>query len=163
MPYKDPATRRVKHAAYRRKRRALNLEPKQKHAPDYLMKQKEYRMRPEVRSIAAERARKWTAANPEKRRLISRRNILKRHGLTIELFDAMVAAQNGVCAICHQGTKSLLGEYLSVDHCHKTGFVRGLLCGSCNTLIGQIDDSIDILESMISYIRRNAPTREDAR
>jgi hypothetical protein len=102
-----------------------------------------------------EKSRAYTARNPEKRRLISRRSILKRYGLTIDQYDQMLAEQNGLCAICHERKGSLISDRMAVDHDHKTGKVRALLCGQCNTLIGHIDDNIEWLESAIDYLKRH--------
>lgn len=95
---------------------------------------------------------------PEK---LSRTNYKKRlksrYGLTIEAYQDILDFQNGTCAICHQpetaknskgGTKTL-----AVDHDHETGEVRGLLCDNCNLGLGRFSDSIDLLESAISYLR----------
>jgi 5-methylcytosine-specific restriction endonuclease McrA len=58
---------------------------------------------------------------------------LKRlYGLSVTEYDALLAAQNGKCAICGRDTANRLGHNLAVDHDHSTGEVRGLLCASCN-------------------------------
>lgn len=63
---------------------------------------------------------------------------LRRHyKITGADYDAMHAAQGGVCAICGQPSKT--GK-LAIDHCHSTGRVRGLLCISCNRGIGYLGD-----------------------
>lgn len=84
---------------------------------------------------------------------------LKRYNLTIEQYDEISAAQNNVCAICHfpETNKHQSGttKDLAVDHCHKTGKVRGLLCFRCNVAIGKMRDSVDILKSAISYLEKN--------
>lgn len=60
-----------------------------------------------------------------------RKNRLKRtYGLTLKQYDKMVEDQDGVCAIC--GSVNENGHRLAVDHNHKTGKVRGLLCRKCN-------------------------------
>jgi hypothetical protein len=65
----------------------------------------------------------------------------------------MFTAQNGCCAICetHAGKG---GDKLCVDHDHATGQVRGLLCGRCNTGLGQFKDSVPNLTRAISYLKR---------
>ncbi len=62
----------------------------------------------------------------------------------------MYSIQEGKCYICQTVPKRL-----AIDHCHKTGEVRGLLCGNCNTALGMINDSAEILTSMLEYIRRH--------
>lgn len=59
------------------------------------------------------------------------------------------ARQNGKCAIC--GIIPL--RRLSVDHCHKTGKIRGLLCHYCNTALGMFKDDTEIIEKALVYLR----------
>ena len=68
--------------------------------------------------------------------------------------------QNYVCAICfnpeirvHRLTQTVTS--LSVDHCHKTGKVRGLLCHSCNTALGLLKDNTDVMRLAINYLETN--------
>jgi hypothetical protein len=71
-----------------------------------------------------------------------RRKRLRRFGLEPEDYDAMLEAQGGVCAICGQPeTVVRYGQVqpLSVDHDHKTGQVRGLLCHRCNIRVGWVE------------------------
>lgn len=68
----------------------------------------------------------------------------------------MVAAQNGVCAICGNGETSKRQRSLSVDHDHETGAVRGLLCNRCNPMLGYARDDIAILQAAISYLQTHA-------
>ena len=80
-------------------------------------------------------------------------------GMTLEKFAELEAKQNGLCAICFKPeTRTHKGKTwrLSVDHCHKTGKVRGLLCAACNLMIGKARDEIAILESAISYLSTNS-------
>lgn len=86
----------------------------------------------------------YAAKSKEDVRLIS----LKRFGLTTAAYRAMLAAQNGGCAICG-GTKKL-----SVDHCHKSGAIRGILCNKCNLAIGHFDDDEERLSRAIEYLKR---------
>jgi hypothetical protein len=70
----------------------------------------------------------------------------------------MLEDQNNECKICKKPESKTDKRYgriikLSVDHCHKTGKVRSLLCSACNAALGQIDDSIQLLESMINYLK----------
>ncbi len=68
-----------------------------------------------------------------------RKNHLKRtFGLTLKQYDQMSERQNGVCAICGNINKS--GRRLYVDHNHKTGKIRGLLCHKCNTYLSALED-----------------------
>lgn len=60
------------------------------------------------------------------------------YSLTIEDYERILAYQKGLCYICAKTNPS--GVRLSVDHCHKTGQVRGLLCQRCNRVLGKIED-----------------------
>jgi len=78
-------------------------------------------------------------------------------GLTLEDYEKMSDSQGGLCAICCKPeTATQLGvlKRLSVDHDHKTGKVRALLCMKCNLAIGYADDNIELMEKAIQYIRR---------
>ena len=73
-----------------------------------------------------------------------------RYGLTSEQFEDMRLAQEGRCAICR--IEAL--PRLHIDHNHKTGKVRGLLCGNCNKGIGLLRDNPDFLQSAMEYLQR---------
>jgi hypothetical protein len=91
--------------------------------------------------------------NKEQSRMASsKRHMLRREfGLTPEQYQAMLVQQNYGCAICKE-TGHTNGRAMSVDHDHATGKVRGLLCSSCNTGIGQLKESPVILEAAIKYL-----------
>ena len=72
-----------------------------------------------------------TPATPEVRK---RWNLARRYGLTPKQYDDLVESQGGVCAIC-EGKM----ERPCVDHDHKTGDVRGVLCHGCNLLVGALE------------------------
>lgn len=69
----------------------------------------------------------------------------------VENYNSLFNLQYGKCRIC--GThQSELKAALCVDHCHKTGKVRGLLCHECNTGIGKFKDDKDLLIRAIEYL-----------
>ena len=75
----------------------------------------------------------------EKGKLIRRKQDLKKsYNITLEDYDHMFEQQKGVCAIC--GKVDVTGRRLAVDHDHKTGKVRGLLCTRCNVRVGILED-----------------------
>lgn len=106
----------------------------------------------EKRLAAAAAARK---ADPEKYRRIDLAQSLRVYGLTVERFDQMVATQGGMCAICRRPPNGR-GRRLHVDHDHVSGRVRGLLCHSCNTSIGHLAESAEILARAIVYLTSSA-------
>ena len=78
------------------------------------------------------------------------------YGVTRDQYQEMLCAQEGKCAACGQG-ETMLGRSgvvrsLSVDHCHKTGHVRGLLCDRCNNILGRAKDDVGVLRRLASYI-----------
>lgn len=86
--------------------------------------------------------------------------------ITLADYNAMLAAQNGVCAICSKPETSVQGgkvRFLAVDHAHdETGSVRGLLCMNCNSCIGRMNDDPELLEKAAAYLRRHAAKKEAA-
>lgn len=81
---------------------------------------------------------------------------LKRlFGITIDIYEEMHKNQNGLCVICKKPEVSFKIKSLSVDHCHKTGFVRGLLCTNCNQGIGHFFDNVDLMNNAIKYIKQS--------
>lgn len=98
---------------------------------------------------------KWKAENPEKRREYVRASMAKqRYGVTRQHFQAMMDAQSGRCAICSI-EREKLSKNLSIDHDHKTGVVRGLVCQPCNLILGYSADDIEVLKSAIAYLERH--------
>lgn len=79
----------------------------------------------------------------------NRRNWLKRYGMTLEQYNELLNSQNGTCAICKTPPTR---KHLSIDHCHSSGAVRGLLCITCNTMIGHAREEVSRLESAIQYL-----------
>jgi hypothetical protein len=77
-----------------------------------------------------------------------RRFRFKLYGVTEEQFQTLLKKQNGVCAIC--GRKQRNGYSLCIDHNHKTGAVRGLLCLSCNTMLGWLQMNRSNIEKYLS-------------
>ncbi|MER5507235.1 endonuclease VII domain-containing protein [Streptomyces sp. NPDC002766] len=77
----------------------------------------------------------------------SRQDHLKRqYGITEAERDELVASQGGVCCVC------LAAAPEHVDHCHKTGRVRGVLCFSCNAALGQFKDRPDAIRRAAAYV-----------
>jgi len=99
-------------------------------------------------------AKEWRKNNPERCKSYS----LKRYfGITLEEYEVMVEAQDGLCAIC--GEKEFAKHHLTneirdlaVDHDHKTGKVRGLLCTNCNKGLGHFQDDIELIMAAGIYL-----------
>lgn len=79
------------------------------------------------------------------------RNLQANYGMTLVEYDRMLEGQEGVCKLCGGPPGGSHGRF-HVDHNHKTGEVRGLLCYKCNIGLGSFDDSPDKLAKAISYL-----------
>lgn len=75
----------------------------------------------------------------------------QKYGLTESEYLSLLE-ENPVCAICH---KSQENRRLVIDHCHDTGKVRGVLCGTCNSGLGYFKDNIALIRKAIDYLERN--------
>lgn len=72
-------------------------------------------------------------------------------GLSKEQVNTMLSEQGFVCAICKR-PNNLKNIRLPLDHDHKTGKARAFLCHRCNSILGWVEESTEILESMIEYL-----------
>ncbi|MFB7867311.1 endonuclease VII domain-containing protein [Streptomyces sp. NPDC056069] len=97
--------------------------------------------------------RAWAAANPSEWERHRRRSYLKRrYGITLEEADALLADQNGKCAICGAAEGDSRGFRMHIDHDHSTGAVRGVLCNLCNAGLGNFRDKPELLLKAITYL-----------
>ena len=71
------------------------------------------------------------------------RHLVRKYGVTLADYRAMLAAQGGKCAICLAPEAAQFKGVFHVDHCHATGAVRGLLCRGCNHMLGAVGDDPD--------------------
>jgi Recombination endonuclease VII len=134
----------------------------------------------------AEAKRKWAWRNPEKYAeimiAVQFRRRLRKYGMTVDEYRCMLASQDGCCAICRSATSDLRrngqggkrriehgwpsvagkGDHLGfiVDHDHKTGKVRGLLCHPCNAGIGLLKDNPELLVAAANYLMKSKETGE---
>jgi hypothetical protein len=97
-------------------------------------------------------------SDPEKHKERSRAARLRRSfGISVAEYDRLHLSQAGACALCGNGETSDNGKgttrRLAVDHCHRTGAVRGLLCQACNTGIGLLKDDPALLLRAIEYLQ----------
>lgn len=90
-----------------------------------------------------------------------RANMLNKYGLTLEQYDEMWKNQKGCCVICSikmtnitiDGDSRNKSNTACVDHCHRSGKVRGILCAVCNKGLGLFYDRVDLLEKAIKYLK----------
>lgn len=77
-------------------------------------------------------------------------NLRTKYGLTLQEWNILFETQGSVCAIC--GTNQPRGKNWHTDHDHKTNKVRGILCGWCNTGIGKLQESREIMLKALQYL-----------
>jgi Autographiviridae endonuclease VII len=83
---------------------------------------------------------------------VSNYRMITRYNLTKEEYNRMLWLQNGACAICRGIEKRKNTFNLAIDHDHKTGKVRGLLCSNCNRALGLFKDDPNLLKIAIEYL-----------
>lgn len=96
--------------------------------------------------------KRWRDKDPERYYRVKRDAELKRnYGISLVEYEEMLAKQGGRCAVC--GVKS--DKTLHLDHNHKTGKVRGLLCHKCNSGLGSFNDDVELLIRAAEYLGIN--------
>lgn len=91
--------------------------------------------------------KRWKKENPEK---VRSARLKYKYGIDLNQYNLMLEEQGGVCAICNR----LNYRNLSVDHDHKTGMVRGLLCDQCNVSLGLLGEDIRVIERILIYLNK---------
>lgn len=118
------------------KRREWMKKWLEKNKERYEKSRKEYHSRPEVKAHYKKKLKEWQLNRREK---------------------LVGSPKPELCPVC--GRKPVGGNRgkgrICVDHCHKTGKIRGWLCDDCNVALGRVNDRIDILENLIIYLKKN--------
>jgi len=113
-------------------------------------------------------AAQWRAKNPHKskerywqnRDAERERHLVRKYGITFTDYRKMLSDQSEKCAVC--GKPEPKHRFFDVDHCHKTGVVRGLLCTSCNRMIGHSGDNPRVLVSAANYLQSSRKQRQSS-
>lgn len=95
-------------------------------------------------------------AAPAAKAAARNRRLQRLYDLSIEEFDKLLASQDGVCAICklpEGGKVKGNNSGWHVDHDHNTGRVRGVLCPTCNNMLGYAKDNPATLQAGIEYLK----------
>ena len=114
-----------------------------------LAKRREYdkKYREKNRQRVNRNARNWAIKNRHKVRKIQ---LDWLYGISVEAYNDMVLKQDNKCALCFKPSN----RRLDVDHDHKTGKIRGLLCGKCNKGLGLFYDDIDVFKRAVVYLSK---------
>lgn len=112
--------------------------------------QRNERMTKQEKTAAQARKRKYEKDNPDKVRRWSLRSTWKLRGFDPDYIEQFVDSHNGLCDIC--GSPSNGRSRLCIDH--KTNKLRGILCSTCNTGIGQFKDNVETLKKAINYLTK---------
>ena len=157
MAFKNQSDYIAYHANYRaknrhklkigsRKYRELHPEIELAWRPQYLTKNAE---------VVKVRKADYYIRTKEERNKESRRNYFKKkYGILPEQKEAMLVAQNRLCAICKAEVNMRTGH---LDHCHEPFQIREILCGRCNPGLGNFRDNPELLEKAATYLRRHHP------
>lgn len=109
------------------------------------------------RDSECKRCKRTRESSPLARADKRERTLMRVYGITLDTYEAMAARQANLCAICGkpEDKTNAFGERmpLSVDHNHKTGAVRGLLCGKHNKAIGLLGDEAHLFEAALIYLK----------
>jgi Recombination endonuclease VII len=143
------ARRRERYAQdpiYRAKENARRSAHRQAHRPQNRERARRYREA--HRDEINKRARARYHAHKDESESPARRAQLRRYGISLAEYDALLEKQGGACAICRKRPKGRL----CVDHCHVTGMVRGLLCNECNGALGYLKDDQGSLVAALAYL-----------
>lgn len=113
-----------------------------------------WRLKPENKKMNYFRVKVWRGKHPGVTKF-------QKYGIHIEDYQRKLQEQGGVCAICGKAEtiKDKRGKIrqLSIDHDHKTGIIRGLLCSDCNRGLGSFKDNIPALKAAIKYLKHYTP------
>lgn len=95
--------------------------------------------------------------NKRNQRKVRNCDLLRDFGITIDEYEKMLTNQNNKCKICNKeetvkNKKTNKLRMLCVDHCHKTGKIRGLLCNRCNSAIGLLYEDSTIINNCLKYL-----------
>ena len=87
-------------------------------------------------------------------------HFIARYGIDLDEYNELFYKQGGKCAGCSQHQDNIK-RALSVDHCHKTEKVRGLLCHSCNVALGMVKDNPKVLRKLAEYLEARGLNEKD--
>jgi transcription elongation factor Elf1 len=113
--------------------------------------------------LQTERDRRGGDAAVKLKQLRRRMKLRRNYGITPEEHAAQLERQQYNCAICSRSLVGLSPQTIHVDHCHVTGNLRGILCGPCNTGIGNFRESETAMLAAIAYLRTGGSWSQSVR
>lgn len=134
------------HKAYSRNRYASNPEPARKYASNWRVNNYEQHRK---------NVKRWQDENADRLAFLNfKSSILRKYGLSYESYVKLLDQHGNACAICKSSEK------LCIDHDHECcpssrtcgKCVRGILCNSCNTMLGMCNDKVEVLKNAIEYL-----------
>ena len=129
---------------------------------DFWLDRKKNKSKPYCKECSKAAQKAWRNGKPNyeqtryaKERIeVRERHLIRKYGVDLATYAAMLAAQNGKCDICLTPAVEQHNGVLHVDHCHASGAVRGLLCRGCNHMLGVVQDNPALLTRAIHYLAR---------
>lgn len=153
MPHKDPEKERERQCRFRKehpeKSREYTKRWRAKNPERAKAITKQWREENKDRFLAIQRKYRDNGGREREKE----RQMRRFYGIGFAEYEAMLAAQDGVCGIC-RGTEPT-GAMFNVDHDHTTGAVRGLLCRKCNVAIGLLGDDPGRVTAAVNYLMRH--------
>lgn len=147
---------KIERAAYERHKEVKNRKKRERLVsdPEYAEKKRRSerlsRQTPEGRAENRRRVREWRLKYPERAK---ETRLQSAYGISSDQLGTMLALQDGRCAICRTPADDLK-KGLAIDHNHETGQVRGLLCNNCNTALGLLKDSPELMGRAAAYVEK---------
>jgi len=135
---------------YQKKWREENKERIKKYSKDWREENADYQ----------KYQKDWREKNADhKKRYAKKYHIERKYNISWEEYQEMLSKTNGVCPLClnefilteGQGCRKNMPV---LDHCHKTGVNRGIICQSCNLTIGKVNEDVETLQRMVEYLRK---------
>lgn len=108
-------------------------------------------------------SKRYQGRQPKSRDLSTRKNLWEHYRLTPEDYAQLLRRQEGKCGICFRALAPLVGKKSNpVDHCHRTGRIRGILCAWCNGMLHAVENQKFLAAAQL-YLQEHGPTPEEAK
>jgi hypothetical protein len=94
----------------------------------------------------------YVAYHRSRREKARERSLQRKYGISLDKFKSILDAQGGKCAICF--SLNWHGRQPCIDHDHKSGKVRGILCHKCNLTIGMMGENAESVKRLWEYLQK---------